>query len=336
MWIYPNSGKQSNETTAAPETSTTSPLKIGQIYSNYQADTDLDLLPTNNSSPSDSNSGLTFGETFDETISPESPPSNEQSDGAENDMQTVLNNGSSVKVFDLSTAVPVKAPEPLPLLISSVTSGDGVRIITNGTDLASEENADKANASAMETTQADEAETSPENEDHTETPNESKENSGELILTNEVPNLEAIEIYDSSEDENDHFESNEESNVVDNEMAMDARADDAAFKTERGFLFCETNKQLGKMCVEWTSQNHIKLILDPDIEADDSYTGELETNPAIINAAMFAYIRRRFYAVYPTTLILKWSLVKSIIAKQTVLDLSDLNQIDKFSVRTIF
>lgn len=201
--------------------------------------------------------------------------------------------------------------EPLPLLISSVTSGDGIQILANGTSQEPE-------TDFVETT----------NDLINSTNIESTEDTNLEILHSDITitKTEPIEI---SDDENEDNLKIDELNEMEQNLTslMECDAVQNLNNEDKGFLFCETNRQLGKVNVVWISPNRIKLFLK-DKDADD----EVETDESEASAAMSTYIRKWFYGVYPTTLKLHWTLVKFNNAKQVVQELPELNSIEPLSV----
>lgn len=192
------------------------------------------------------------------------------------------------------------ADNPLPFKISSVASGDDVALMTNGIPV-------------NDATKSADKEQTPER-DQTETEN------GELMIQ---VKLEAIDISDD--------EQMAEATFFTIPMEEPTRPVSRHSTQLKGYIYCSTNVHLGKVNIEWTMPNAIRLHLNEPIDIQCNEADNWTKNISEVTTFMDAYIRNRFYAVYPANLKLEWIFVKAT-TDDTFNTLCDFNSVEPFSV----
>lgn len=204
---------------------------------------------------------------------------------------------------------------PMSLKISSVASGDGVALMTNGFNVDSKTDEDTKMQPQISDVQslagleynvsnnAPKIEASNKNHPNDASDANSISNSKFLDVN---PKIESIDISDDEQ---------QKSLKIPPEMKLTVKKP-SNHTTEypmKGYIYCLSNIQLGRVKVEWTSPNHIKIYLSAsndtvDIECDE--TDSWQTNVSAISMYMHKYIRKRFYGVYPAHLKLEWIFLK--------------------------
>lgn len=200
---------------------------------------------------------------------------------------------------------------PMSLKISSVASGDGVALMTNGFNVDEDTKMQPqisdvqslAGLEDNESNNAPEIEASNKNHANDESDTNSISNSTFLDAN---PKIESIDISDDEQ---------QKIRKITPEMKLTVKKP-TNHTTEfpmKGYIYCLSNIQLGRVKIEWTSPNHIKIYLSAsndtvDIECDE--TDSWQTNFSAVTMYMHKYIRKRFYGVYPAHLKLEWIFVK--------------------------
>lgn len=218
-----------------------------------------------------------------------------------------------------------KITNPHPLRISSVLSGESVALMTNGLPIAndSDESNDQPQITNVESLgpnasiEFDKATANELND------NESTDFDREILLE---PKTEPIDISDDE----DMF--NHEDISDGNSIATDTKKDDYP----KGYIYCSTNIQLGKINIEWTSSTCIKLYLDKPIKiAYNDFVHLIpghQRNLSTVSKYLFEYIRDRFIGVYPAHLKLDWIFISSDQIHEEAVSLCDFNELDPLSV----
>lgn len=211
---------------------------------------------------------------------------------------------------------------PLPFKISSVASGDSVAFMTNGLssgfseDSSESKHKDDLNLIKIEKNDDDDD----VDDDNVDNVDDAAAAEGGLL----IPKSEPIDISDTSED---MFYGKDEIEDY-TELPLFSLTKSQGLK---GYIYCSTNIQLGKIHIEWTSETTISLNLQTPtvIECEDTVW---QRNMPAISSYMQSYIRKHFYAVYPAHLRLDWIFIKSKSDDDTVIELSDFNKLNRFSV----
>lgn len=114
---------------------------------------------------------------------------------------------------------------------------------------------------------------------------------------------------------------------------IDCQTDDFHGKVN-GYIYCQSNIQLGRVNVEWTSSTQIKLYLEQCvvIACDEKSFRLRHYEAAEMSKFMQTHIRNRFYGVYPAHLKLDWFFTQTETAELDVATLCDFNKVDPFSV----
>lgn len=261
-----------------------------------------------------------------------------------NGLKAVISNDSPItdgkvfiptKVVELPTGHLTKSntitgldSDPLPLKISSVVSGEGVAFMTNGLPIThdSDESNDQPQISNVESLGPNSLlafdETS--DDEHSLMDNDLNDlNDFDLL----EPKTEPIDI---SDDEQRDF--NNDSTLDTNAMAEDLGQIN---HQPKGYIYCTTNVQLGKIDIEWISLHRIKLYLEQPVEIgcdDINHSRHLST----VSKYLQTYIRNRFLGVYPQHLRLDWIFIDSERYQTNAIVLCDFNQLDPLSVRLNF
>lgn len=265
------------------------------------------------------------------------------------------------KVFELSsirlinpnvTADSNQNSDPLPLKISSVASGEEVTLMTNGfdddenevddhcendddNDHHSDENDNKS------VNDEDEINTQPQISEVTSlatSQNSAPEAMDSLsqidfkqVDTRDLPGTILVETKTESIDISDD---EQQAGITDNNKSI--AKDSLVTGSEtclKGYIYCSTNIQLGRVSIEWTGPGQIKLHLAEatDVECDKSEP--FQKNLVSVSAIMNTYVRERFYGVYPAHLRLEWILIKTDDVETCGTSLCDFNKVEPFSVR---
>lgn len=225
---------------------------------------------------------------------------------------------------------------PLPLKISSVASGDGVAFMTNGLSATSETDSTKktdsniqpqisgvqsltiiSNVKPNELTKSDKSEQSIRS---------SVNDISNATMQNLNSKVESIDITET--ERHKCMNINREFNLASRKQSN--KGND--FPT-KGYIYCSTNIQLGKVKIECTSPNRIKLYLNDTVDVNCHEKDEWQTNLSTIAMYMHSYIRNHFYAVYPAFLKLEWTYIKTDDDEDNAKTLCDLNSLEQFSVR---
>lgn len=188
--------------------------------------------------------------------------------------------------------------EPLQLKITSVTSGEGVALMTNGFPVDSITMSDNSNDSNSKDT--------------------------ELL----IPKTEPIDITDMDTDDERYIQ---EEPIIPMVVPIDLPTKQ---KESKGYIYCSTNISLGKIFIQKTSPTTIRFNLHSPLEIDCEDTTWQKNMPAI-SSFMQSYIRKRFYAVYPTYLRLDWVFIndeRDPYELNDFIELDDFNKLHKFSV----
>lgn len=101
----------------------------------------------------------------------------------------------------------------------------------------------------------------------------------------------------------------------------------------KGYIYCITNTQLGKVKIEGIPSGRIKIHLTEPIEIVCNDTKTARKNLEAVFEHMTSHVRQRFYAVYPTLLRLQWIFIR-LDDSSLCSNLRDFNEINTFSVRT--
>lgn len=251
-------------------------------------------------------------------------------------------------------ANPYSNSNSLSLKISSVASGESVALMTNGlpitfdeTDELDEESeqSDMDEMTEMnETNEMDETNVEPFNRD-VQSPSVAQENSTlnpTLELTESNTNELSEPLLISIKTKRDSIDISDDEEQRDLTITSDVRSVAKESKTEKftenkGYIYCSTNPRLGKVNIEWTSANCIKLYLTEPIDIE--CVGEMRPRRmhlTYVSEYMRSYIRKRFYGVSPAHLRLDWVYVDMTRYEQDATNLCDFNQVEPFSVRKIF
>lgn len=191
-----------------------------------------------------------------------------------------------------------KILEPLQLKITSVASGEGVALMTNGFPIDSITMSDNSDDSNSKDT--------------------------ELL----IPKTEPIDIADMDTD-NEHCVQEEPITQIVAPIVLPAK-----HKESKGYIYCSTNISLGKIFIQKTSPTTIRFNLHSALEIDCEDTTWQRNMPAI-SSFMQSYIRKRFYAVYPAYLRLDWVFIndeRDPYELNDFIELDDFNKLNRFSV----
>lgn len=212
--------------------------------------------------------------------------------------------------------------DPLPLKISSVVSGEGVAFITNGFPLAhdSDESNDQPQISNVESLGPNSLMAFDETSDDAHS-----------LMDNDLDDFDLLEPksepIDISDDEQQDF--NNDSTLDTNAIAEDP---ERMISQPKGYIYCTTNIQLGKINIEWLPQSRIRLYLEQPVEIvyDEYHKRTLSS----VSKFLQTYIRNRFLGVYPQYLRLDWIFIESERYQTDAIALCDFNQLDPLSVRS--
>lgn len=209
------------------------------------------------------------------------------------------------KAPDSQILVPEPEPElePLQLKISSVASGEGVAMMTNGFP---------ADSKAM-----------------SENSNDSNSKDTELL----IPKTEPIDITEMDTDDEHYVPEEAIIPMVAPTIVLSPK-----HKESKGYIYCSTNISLGKIFIQKTSPTTIRFNLHSPLEIDCEETTWQRNMPAI-SSFMQLYIRKRFYAVYPAYLRLDWVFIndeRDPYELNDFIELDDFNKLNRFSVSLVF
>lgn len=218
---------------------------------------------------------------------------------------------------------------PLPLKISSVASGEEVTLMTNGFSDAEDDNDE--NTQEEDGNEAN-ATSSPESEPH-------EPKIDELLQTDLSALCDPIHFDVKTKIEAIDISDDEQPNANDYEMVSQENSiakDPSAAQLQphlKGYIYCSTNIELGKVDIEWTNPGRIKLHLTKPADIDCNGTDEIQKNMVTVSSYMHCHIRERFFGVYPQFLKLEWIFVKVKNDEKSDTNLCDFNKTDPFSVR---
>lgn len=330
-WIYPSSSNKGKL------------FKIGQVYSKHNIPAELALDGTN-----------TTAKNEDKPSTSGDEPSEQPSDGlfmvsTTNGLKTVIAKDKSSVNASVPEPPTVSAPKevveessnqpddlisnsdsrtsPLPLKISSVVSGEGVALMTNGLPIVHE------------------------SDDSNDTPQISDVQS---LASNSIMGLDDTSMDATNLNENDSNEfdddllepKTEPIDISDDEQIDDSNISDTNATAEnptqtdyhhKGYIYCTTNVQLGKINIEWTSPTNVKLYLEQPVDIDcvENPSPQVRTKNLLTSVSKYmqAYIRSRFYGVYPAHLKLDWIFIETARFQQDAITLCDFNKLEPLSVR---
>lgn len=255
------------------------------------------------------------------------------------------------KVVELSSGHLVKSnvipnsnrnSDPLPFQISSVASGEEVTLLTNGFDDDDDDHDDRDDRDDHD----DDDDGNDENEMNTQ-----PQISGVKSLATGQDVMPETEVNSIQIDSSDLTGSvlvetkTESIDISDDEQAMDIIDRESIISKEpfvfesdshlKGYMYCSTNIQLGKVSIEWLGSGRIKLQLAESIDIDCNESEPFQKNLASVSSYMNSYIRERFYGVYPAHLRLEWIFIKTDAVDTCCTSLGDFNKVEPFSVRSI-
>lgn len=238
----------------------------------------------------------------------------------------------------ISISNPIRDVNPLPFKITSVASGEGVALMTNGLSVADSITDDESN-SQPKFSDVQSLANHPQIQDFESllVPKQENdnENANDSTFINTNPKMESIDI---SDDEQQQQQQQEKPFEITNETSL-TKSGKSTKKTDfpmKGYIYCSTNSQLGKVKIEWASPCLIKLFLlgpnqTEEINCDE--TNDWHANLTVLSLYMHKHIRKRFYGVYPSQLKLSWVYVKTDYdADSDTSHLCDLISVNKQSV----
>lgn len=216
---------------------------------------------------------------------------------------------------------------PLPLKISSVASGEEVTLMTNGFDDTDDIDT-QPQISKIELLK--EVQNDKTNSDSTVNKKNDRDSGDFCDFSNSLLIEMKTEAIDISDDEQ-----NNEYDVTTSEVSPKIKepSDVETSDQLKGYIYCSTNIQLGKIDIEWTDTNHVKLHLSHPIDIDCGKANAFQDKMACITSYMTTYIRERFYGIYPAYLELDWIFIKVGQDEPSGSNLGDFNKTNPFSVR---
>lgn len=217
-----------------------------------------------------------------------------------------------------------KISDPLPFKISSIASGEEVTLLTNGFDDNvddDDDNEDELNTqpqiSEVKSLATGQDGASMTKADHSQL-------DSMLVQTKTEP----IDISDDEQPAH-MVNSMEPSNnsIVKEPLVLETES------RLKGYMYCSTNIQLGKVSIEWIAPDRIKLQLAESVDIECDKSEPFQKNLAIASTYMNKYIRERFYGVYPANLRLDWIFFKTVDIEGCSHSLCEFNKVEPFSVR---
>lgn len=335
-----------------------SQLKINQVFSKHDLSTDLIInADTNqnddNECPSTSTEPPIRSGFFTVASMANGLKKNASKDSASKSLEISPASKQFVptKVVELSSGRLVKPnvipnsnrnSDPLPFQISSVASGEEVTLWTNGFDDNiddDQDDHDDHDDDCNDGNDEDEMNTQPQISDV-----KSLATGQDVMPESEV---NTIQIDSSDLTGSVLVETKTESiDISDDEQAMDMIDRELIIAKEpfvldsdshlKGYMYCSTNMQLGKVSIEWMGPGRIKLQLAESIDIDCNESEPFQKNLASVSSYMNTYIRERFYGVYPTHLRLEWIFIKTDAVETCCTSLGDFNKVEPFSVRSLY
>lgn len=359
-WIYPSSTRNGSfaRSRQTSTNSNSSHLKINQVFSKHDLPPELIITDPN------SNDGESASTSTDQPIrsgfftlasNANGLKTSTSKEGAtqSNDTLPDLSKFVPKKVVELPSTRSVKPnvipnsthnPDPLPLMISSVASGKEVTLLTNGfdndddddnnidDDIDEQDDENEMNIqsqiSKIKSLTADQTDDDPKLEANLfkskSTKKDSSDSNGSILVETKTESI------DISDDENDDGMIN---NLEPNVSTITKKPLDLGTETHlKGYMYCSTNMQLGKVSIEWMAPGRIKLHLAESIDIDCDETEPFQKNLASVSSYMHTYIRERFYGVYPAHLRLEWIFIRTNDVEACTASLCDFNKIEPFSV----
>lgn len=214
---------------------------------------------------------------------------------------------------------------PLPLMISSVASGEEVTLMTNGFSDTDDKDTQPqiSDIESLTDVQKDAIDSNNETKNDGDMSDDLNDFSNSLLIEMEMK-TEPIDISDD-EQKNEYDVSSE---------VINTEAEETTEISEhiKGYIYCSTNVKLGKINIEWSDKNQVKLHLAESVDVDCGQV-DIQMKMSCISSYMTPYIRKRFYGVYPACLILDWIFIKVDNDETSESNLVDFNKTDPFSVR---
>lgn len=242
--------------------------------------------------------------------------------------------------------------DPLPLKISSVASGEEVTLMTNGfDDIENEVDYHSEDSDDDDNNDDDNDNNHLNDEDEINTQPQISEVTSLATSQDNAPEaMDSLSQIDSEQMDASNFPAailvqtkTESIDISDDEHRADVPDNIKSVAKEslvigseaclKGYIYCSTNIQLGKVTIEWTGRGRIKLQLaeSTDVECDESEP--FQKNLVNVSAVMNKYVRERFYGVYPAHLRLEWIFIKTDDVETCGTSLCDFNTVEPFSVR---
>ncbi|XP_055324553.1 uncharacterized protein LOC129579058 isoform X1 [Sitodiplosis mosellana] len=356
-WIYPSSSHNGDSTQSRQTAADSSQLKINQVFSKHDLPSDLIISKPN------SNDGEGASTSADPPVRSGfftvAAMTNGSKTGAPKEGVSKSKESSPVlmssKVFIPTKVVELPSnhlaklqvipnsnqnSDPLPLKISSVASGEEVTLMTNGFDDDDDDDGD--NDEVDDDIDQDEINTQPQISEVKSlatgqdavpkaggNPSEidqmgTRDLTGTILIETKT---ESIDISDDEQQINmpdgmePHINSIAKEPLV---IGSDSRL--------KGYMYCSTNMQLGKVSIEWMAPGRIKLQLAESIDVDCDESEPFQKNLASVSSYMNTYVRERFYGVYPAHLRLEWIFIKTDGVETCGTSLCDFNNVEPFSV----
>lgn len=232
------------------------------------------------------------------------------------------------------------------LKISSVASGEGVALMTNGLPITADDLTDelddemsneekdlqpkicavKSLATAQSNDELPKFDEPNDNACSNDDPMTCVPNKyGDLLISTKT---EPIDISDDDHEQIDYPNESE----VDVLVPTHTAPPDIRFS---GYIYCTTNVQLGKVNVECLSGTTIKLYLKEPVDIVYEGWQSQKRQPSLVNVTKYmqTYIRENFYGIYPAHLKFDWIFISAEQIDQDAITLCDFNTIDPLSVR---
>lgn len=343
-WIYPSSSQTGSAAQSKQQSTNSTPLKIDQVFSKH--DLPPDLVHSNSNSRDGEASTSSDKSTRSGFFSVASLASDNANKLTPNTMQ--LQKYIPTKIIELPSSARLANPvvitnsnknlNPLPLKISSVASGEEVTLMTNGfsdadNDIDDEDDDDidmmhfhpeisnvRSLANNASNSEADPLDTT---RDELTTAGPSDFSDLNIKLKTES--------IDLSDDEKPRYFDI----VIEKKAITKLPLNDGVNSIVKGYIYCATNTQMGKVNIEWTTPNSVKLHLAEPTDIEFNGSNDYRDDMAEISKFMHKYIRERFYGVYPAYLQMDWIFVKVNDDKECGSSLGDFNDTEPFSVRSI-